>query len=176
MEINKANQFAMHKNYFDKCKFAVDSGFYLEAIFLEYAAIESRLEIICGVLGLPCNKNRDDNVRKSIQISHRISCLNYLRKNHLVFENTKLSMRYFDKLNSWINKRNQLIHGLYKNEIQYKSRIAMCKKLAEDGYEYSRLLYNETKRLRRIHNNHPELLIDIMCHNSKCSEYKENIL
>ena len=39
-------QVEMHKNFFDKCHVAIENGFFLEAVFIEYAAIEGRLEII----------------------------------------------------------------------------------------------------------------------------------
>ena len=51
---DKAKQVSMHKNFFDKVDAAIEGGFYLEAVFREYAAIESRLEALLGVLGAPC--------------------------------------------------------------------------------------------------------------------------
>ena len=38
------------------CEYVIQNGYYLEAILMEYAAIESRLESVCGVLGLPCGQ------------------------------------------------------------------------------------------------------------------------
>ena len=65
----------MHKNFFDRCENAIENEFYMEAILMEYAAIESRLEVILGLVGMPCNKFIEDNERKKVQISHRISCV-----------------------------------------------------------------------------------------------------
>lgn len=148
----------MHKDFFDKTQAAIDQGYYLEAMFLEYAAIESRLEIMLGVLGMPCHSKQDAGIRKSVQISHRINCLDQIKGKSLIFENTKLPPKYFSKLKSWLDKRNRYIHGLYKDASIYGKRISESKKLATDGLEFCRLLYNETKRMRRRIKNHPEFL------------------
>ena len=164
-------QAKMHKDFFDKCSLAIEDGFYLEAVFLEYAAIEGRLEILCGVIGLPCNKDRDDNVRKSIQISHRINCLDKLRKQHMIFQSSKLERNYFKNLGNWINDRNRFVHGLYKNVIEYSPRMNYCKQLAVTGMKYSRLLYNEVNRMKRLNKKHNDLFaVGVECFSSKCVE------
>ena len=146
---------------------------------MEYAAIEARLEVICGIVGFPCSKECD--FRDRIQISHRIECLSaYRRANPAVFEKTRLPSKFFDKegeLKVWINKRNANVHGLYKDEIKYHDRVAAIKNLAQDGLEYSRLLYNEAKRLRRIMKYHPEALSNVVikCKSKKCIAF-ESIL
>ena len=76
MEENKKLQVEMHKDFFDRCKFAIENKFYMEAILMEYAAIESRLEVMLGVLGLPCNKFIDNNQRKNIRNRQRIKFKN----------------------------------------------------------------------------------------------------
>ena len=38
MDIGYNNQVLMHKGFFDKAIDALESGYYLEAVFLEYAA------------------------------------------------------------------------------------------------------------------------------------------
>ena len=83
-----------------------ENEFYMEAILMEYAAIESRLEVMLGLIGMPCNKFIEDKERKKVQISHRISCVKKFRKNSPLFEKTKLSSKFFDKLENWIAKRN----------------------------------------------------------------------
>ena len=163
----KQKQVEMHKNFFDKCQFAIDNGFYLEAIFLEYAAIESRLEIICGVLGLPCNKDLKPQLRKDIKISKRIECINKVKNaNEELFKNTKLDSCFFTNkgvLKKWITDRNTYIHGLYKNAENYSKRKSNCKELAINGKDYARLLYNETARLKRLLKSHPELFENVRC-------------
>jgi hypothetical protein len=160
MDEIKKRQVEMHTNFFDRCQAAIDSKFYLEAIFLEYAAIEGRLEVILGVLGAPCNKTLPGDLRSRINISNRITCLKKLRKNSLVFQSTKLEIDFFDKkrkLLNWIDKRNRFVHGLYKNETEYKGKLAGAKELAEQGLIICKALYNEAARIRRLKMKRPEL-------------------
>lgn len=163
----------MHKNFFDCCENAIKNEFYMEAILMEYAAIESRLEVMLGLIGMPCNKFIEDKERKKVQISHRISCVKKFRKNSPLFEKTKLSSKFFDKLENWIAKRNMYVHGLYKNEIEYNSRIKGAKELAEKGLVFTRQLYNEVSRLKRLKKNHFDeyetLISTIKCSTSNCN-------
>ena len=171
-------QVDMHRDFFIRAENAISNRFYLEAIFLEYAAIEGRLEVILGILGMPCNKMLDSTIRRKIGIADRVECLRFCYCNNpLVFEKSKINYQFFSKkgpLNKWIIDRNAFIHGLYKNVDLYEQRtINECKRLSKDGLEYSRLLYNEAKRLNRILKNHPEQLINLtaMCRNKSCTAY-----
>ena len=124
----KKRQVDMHRDFFSRAEYAVENRFYLEAIFLEYAAIEGRLEVILGVLGFPCNKELADEKRKHVNISDRIECLRKYRNNNPdVFKRTKLPNNYFTKhgkLQSWIKKRNTFVHGLLKNVDEYAEIVA----------------------------------------------------
>ena len=147
----------------------MQNGFYMEAILMEYAAIESRLEVLLGIVGLPCNKFMDDNSRKSVQISHRVSCASHMLKNSSIFENTKLNKKFFEKLGKWIAKRNEYIHGLYKNELRYSQRIAHAKEFAENGYEFCRILYNEVNRVKRLCKRNPQSIDEyVICKANGC--------
>lgn len=150
----------VHKGFFDKSQAAIDSGYFLEAVMYEYSAIEGRLEVICGLLGCPCNKNLDANTRSKIKISSRISCLKTLYKKHPAckYSKTRIDNKYWVKLNKWRNARNIYVHGLYKRPELFVSRMEEAKDLATEGIELARMLYNEAKRIRRLQKNHPELL------------------
>ncbi len=168
---DRKKQCEMHKSFFERCKLAIDSGFYMEAILIEYAAIESRMEVLMGIIGLPCNQFIEDAKRKSVQISHRIHCAKTIR-NSAPFEKTKLPQNYFEQLDTWIDKRNRYIHGLYKDEIKYSQRMSGAKQLSENGLKYCHLLYNEVNRLKRLKRNRPEIFTtDFCCTSSDCSLY-----
>lgn len=170
-------QVEMHRDFFDRCELAIKNGFYLEAILMEYAAIESRLESICGVLSLPCGKDCEN--RKDIKISSRIECLRkYRNENKTVFPRTKLPETFYTEkgeLKVWIGQRNRIVHGLYKDEEKYTARMKDSKMLAEKGLEYSRLLYNEAKRIRRLKKDHSEAFdnVDPCCCVKACKAYRE---
>lgn len=175
MNEKEQRQVEMHADFFDRCRFAIDNGFYFEAILMEYAAIESRLEAICGTLGAPCG--RDCACRQEIMISSRRECLRVFRNKRIdIFENTKLPKNFFTEngeLRPWITTRNSYVHGLYKDEVKYKTRVEDNKKQAEMGYEYARLLYNEAKRIRRLKKSKPELMESslMICSCPKCKAY-----
>lgn len=166
----KKKQVEMHTDFFDAVDKAIENGFYLEAIFREYAAIESRLEVLLGVLGSPCGKKvLTDNQRKDVMVSHRVSCVERIYKSNYDIGNAKLDKKFFNKLKEWINRRNQYVHGLYKGEMKYKERCVDSKKLAVDGREIARLLYNEAKRLRRYVSNHTECNFGLKtCYSDSC--------
>ena len=163
-------QVAMHTDFFDRTAMAIEHGFYLEAMFREYAAIEGRLEILLGVLGAPCNKELHFKQRKDMKISHRIKCLTQYYKREKNIGNTKLTVAYFKTLEKWVKARNLYIHGLYKNELEYQERCECCKAMAEEGLIIVRMLYNEVKRLRRYLKNHPEtkLAAEGVCQSRNC--------
>ncbi len=166
----KKKQVEMHTDFFDTVDEAIENGFYLEAIFREYAAIESRLEVIIGVLGSPCGKKvLPDNKRKDVKISHRIECVRKIYSKKPDIGNTKLTAETIKKISQWTKDRNQYVHGLYKGEMKYKERCEHSKKLAEDGKEYAKMLYNEAKRLRRYISNHPDCCDGMkICYSSGC--------
>lgn len=156
-------QIEMHMDFFDKTTFAIANGYYLEAMFREYAAIEGRLEILLGVLGAPCNKHLPFNQRKDMKISHRITCLSKWYKNSSDIGKTKITPHFFESLKKWTENRNIYIHGLYKNEIQYRERCEQCKRMAEEGLLLTRMLYNEVRRVRRYLKNQPETELPANC-------------
>ena len=161
----------MHTDFFDRTKTANEHGFYLEAMFREYAAIEGRLEILLGVLGAPCNKELPLKQRKDMKISHRIECLSKYYLNATNIGNSKLAPKFFETLKKWTDERNGYIHGLYKNEIKYQERCKQCKAMAEEGLIFARMLYNEVKRLRRYLRNFPttQLSTESICQSKNCS-------
>lgn len=168
---NKTAQVAMHKNFFDSVDSAIEGGFYLEAVFREYAAIESRLEALLGVLGAPCGRMvLQDGDRRKVQISHRVECL---KKIYCASENigkTKLDNSFFNSLEAWIKNRNIYVHGLYKGEEKYNERSKASEKLAKEGKDLAKYLYNEVKRVRRYISSHPDVVLCTKhCYNSSCN-------
>jgi len=75
-------------------------------------------------------------------------------------------------LKKWVKKRNEYIHGLYKNEIVYSQRIANAKEFATRGYEYCNALYNEVRRVKKIHKKYPEFYDELIkCKAKNCKLY-----
>lgn len=165
----------MHKDFFDRCKNAIDNGCYFEAVLMEYASIEARLEVIMGVIGLPCNKQLSSSDRQSVKISNRIGCLKRVYRDSNMLSDAPIPNSFWKQLNDWIKTRNIYIHGLYKNELQYKNRMNDVEELATKGYEYAGILYKEVKRLRRLlHNGLLSSIDDVHCSRSLCTYINNN--
>ena len=143
-------QRVMHKDLFDKIKCAIDNSFYLEALFLEYSALECRLEVMSGVFGLPCNKLLELEKRKAINISQRVKCLKKTYKmSDVLFEKTSIDNEFWRNIEEWIKQRNIYVHGLLKNADEYKSRLSQIEKLAKIGFDLIYVLYKEVNRIKR---------------------------
>ena len=144
----------MHASFFNRMKEAMHAGFYYEAIFLEYAAIESRLEVLCTLLGYPCMRELNNKDRRKVQISNRVNCLKkYYKVNQIETKRskTRMDIEAWKKLTDWITKeRNMYTHGLYKNPEEYLSRMERAHEVAEKGYDLAELLYKEVNRVRGI--------------------------
>lgn len=170
--IDRVESTKMHKDFFDQAQFAIERGYYLESIMYEYAAIESRLEVICGLFGCPCNREIDDTIRSKINISQRIKCLKALYKKHPACKDstTKVTPEIWKRLQEWIVRRNKYVHGLYKRPELYVKRLEDRSRLAIEGLELAKYLYNEAKRIRRLRKNHPELMLydNNICRNKSC--------
>ncbi len=175
MNETEQKQVAMHKDFFDRCRIAIDNGYYLEAILMEYAEMESRLEAICGIVGFPCGKNFSN--RKDVKISDRVECLRIYRNRNKAIFDQHLSSLFFSKkgeLNTWIKQRDIRIHGLFKNELRYEQRNSENRELAEKGIIIVRQLFNEAKRLRRMKKGHPEVFDSVKngCPAKECCAVK----
>lgn len=164
MEKKDLKAYQMHVSFFDHVKAAIDAGFYCEAIFLEYAAIESRLEGLCGCFGLPCNRELPDKDRKKVNISQRVECLKErysLNPMETQRSKTEMPVSEWEKLSKWIGKgRNPYVHGLFKKPEKYFLRMDKISEVATEGYRLADLLYKETKRVKGILSRKTNLLSD----------------
>lgn len=107
-----------YKEQAKRLKKALEYGFNLEAIFIEYAMFEDRTESVLRHADkweayVKSRKGRDVTIDSKI---------NYIQK---LAENKKdLLHKYFsddllEKIKAWKNERNRLIHALVKQELQY---------------------------------------------------------
>ena len=153
---NTKNEIARlaHKDFFDRCKIALDNGYYLEAMFMEYSAIEGRFKKIFSLLNFDCAGDYDS--KHSIGLGIKLSCLKRLMENDALFEKSYLSPSMISKVKKWVNRRDEITHALYTNTDRYDSMMSKNKKYAEKGFEYARLFYKEADRLKGIKKRHPE--------------------
>lgn len=154
----KRNELARraHKDYYDRCKEAIKDGYYLEALCLEYSAMESRVASILSMIDMPCgNLNNEDTFDIGIHV--KLNCIKKCLGDNDVFRKSKLNKKQVAKIISWKYKRNKIIHRLFANPNEYETIIKECKDYAIEGFEYVDILYKEANRIRYI-KNHKEIL------------------
>ena len=107
-----------YREQFKRLKSALNSGFNLEAMFIEYAIVEDRTESILRHAGkwdsyLKSRKGRDPTIDSKIR---------YIQK--MAEEKKALANKYFsddllDRLLKWKDERNRLIHALLKQQLAH---------------------------------------------------------
>lgn len=110
---------------------ALNSEFYYEAIFIEYAIMEDRTDSILRHANVIINEPTLNNKIKAIKFNRAFKD-EYIKK-HLTFE-------LLDSVKQWKNKRNELIHDLVT--ISYSNEE--IKKFALEGKEIVKKLSNKS--------------------------------
>ena len=150
-----------YENYrekFRRLKRAMDNGFYLEAVFIEYTVMEDRTESILR------HANRWDAYLKKrgrydVTLDSKIRYIqNFAR------EKKSLLFRYFgdsllDEILDWKEERNRLIHAL----LRQKTGHGEIARTAERGKTLTEQLRNRASAFRKAtekkaHNNHSSAL------------------
>ena len=139
---NNMQKYENYKEQMGRLKKALGAGFNLEAIFIEYAIMEDRLESVLRHAGKWKEPKSADQV-PSIQ-----------RKKTLIVkmaeEKKSLAHKYFsddtlERVIMWKNKRNSLIHELLKQSLQTEE----LEELAQQGQELVKELSNKVKLFNR---------------------------
>ena len=123
-----------------RLKSALKSHFYLEAIFIEYAIMEDRLEAILRHAG---KWNPKEGTFVSIDAKVK-------KVAKLAEEKKNPAHRYFspeltDGILAWKEKRNKLIHALLKQSIHSEDLL----EVAEEGERLTRQLCSKATSHRR---------------------------
>ena len=130
-----------YKEQFKRLKKAFDYKFYMEAIFIEYAMMEDRMEAILRYEG---NEIKPKNEKEFISMGRK---LNKIKK--IAEQKKSLLQKYFadgiaDEISEWITKRNALIHALLKKELTTDEVEAF----ALEGKTLTRTLCNKAKNYK----------------------------
>lgn len=153
MEEKTANmqKYENYKEQFKRLNKALDNGFNLEAIFIEYAIIEDRTESILK------HAEKWDSYLKNRRNGNSTldSKIRYIQK---IAENKKdVSHKYFSddllsEILAWKEERNKLIHALLKQQLEHNelSGVALkgdelVKKLKLKSNNYNRALGRKNK-------------------------------
>lgn len=133
-------KYANYKEQMERLKKALTHRFYLEAIFIEYAIMEDRLESVLRHSG------------KWNPKPGTFPSLDFKRKKiaKMAEEKKSVAQKYFpveltDSIESWKNERNRIIHALMKQSLHTED----LQKIAEDGQILVKILCSKTTLYNR---------------------------
>lgn len=122
---------------------AMQSGFYYEAIFIEYAIMEDRCTSVLKYAGVKYLDSRKHEIKLSKKLdkmrSHQAFVVPYVRK--------RITFELLDQITDWKRERDKLIHALAKTPYDPES----IKTIAENGQELVRILNNKVKSVNNYH-------------------------
>jgi hypothetical protein len=142
--IDNQQKYENNKEQFKRLNKALVNGFNLEAMFIEYAIMEDRTESILRHAGywdayLKKRGNRDATINSKIS---------YIQGK--VNADDKLLRKYFsddlqDRILSWKEERNRLIHALLKQQFEHDE----IRELATKGNELVKALRSRSGSYNR---------------------------
>lgn len=133
-------KYANYKTQMGRLKKALSYQFYLEAIFIEYAILEDRLESVLRHSG---NWNPKPGTFPALDFKRKkIAKLAEERKNPI--------RKYFpveitDRIETWKNERNRVIHALMKQSLHTED----LSKIAREGETLTKLVCNKSTQYNR---------------------------
>lgn len=145
--MDRTDNLFKYENYreqFRRLKRAMDNGFYLEAVFIEYTVMEDRTESILRHAGL-----WDAYLRKRGRYDVTLdSKIRYIQ--NFAREKKSLLFHYFgdsllDDVLEWKEKRNRLVHALLRQKTEH-GEIAGS---AEQGKALTEQLRNRASGFRK---------------------------
>ncbi len=143
METIQNNQkYVNYKEQMGRLKKAMNSGFFLEAIFIEYAIIEDRLESIMRHSGRWTDKFEENPPT----ISKKLNIVDELARR-----NKSLPQKYFKPelildIREWKEYRNQIIHALLKQDLNTDQLMT----IAQNGERLAKTLSNKVTSYKRV--------------------------
>lgn len=117
-----------HYNYkvqSQRLKKAMEYGFYLEAVFIEYAMMEDRTEAILRYEG---NEIIRDNF---VSINSKINKIKKIAAKDKSLPNKYFQPEFLDKLSEWKENRNTIMHRLMKQRLTTEG----LQELAQEGQQ-----------------------------------------
>lgn len=129
-------------------KKALQSGFYFEAIFIEYAIMEDRTESILRHAGSISLTNKQG---RPLSLSQKVNKIRGCKPFEEKRIRRHLSLELLARLDEWREKRNELVHVLMKSQADYSE----LKPIAEAGKEIVRLLENAARQVNKYFDSRP---------------------
>ena len=135
--LTNAQKYENYRAQLGRLTHAISAHFYLEALFIEYAVMEDRLESILTHAGVFRLDKHDTITRK-------------LRRLEIQCQGDKTARKYFSpellqSILDWKEKRNKFIHSLMKQVFTGEE----LKEIVDQGQEIVKMLNNKSSCYKR---------------------------
>ncbi|MGN0604940.1 MAG: hypothetical protein ACI4JM_00305 [Oscillospiraceae bacterium] len=142
MEVNQTidnmQKYENYKTQMSRLKKAIKEEFYLEAIFIEYAVIEDRLESILVHSG-------NFNPKRHNKIEKKLSKIEEMTREKKGLLRNYISDELIESIYEWKNKRNIFIHSLMKQQ----TTTHELQEIAVSGMDIIKVLNNKSTSYKR---------------------------
>ena len=144
VQIDNQQKYANYKDQFKRLNRALSGGVNLEAMFIEYAIMEDRNESILRHAELweaylNTRKGREPTINSKVRYIQKRAD----NRKHIL--NKYFSDDLLDKILTWKDERNRLIHALLLQQLAHNEVRA----LAEQGNELVRILRSRSGAMNR---------------------------
>jgi hypothetical protein len=143
-QIDNQQKYANYTEQFKRLSRAMTGGFHLEAMFIEYAIMEDRTESILRHADLWDAYLNTRNGREPT-INSKIRYIQKRATNRKHILNKYFSDDLLDRILSWKDERNRLIHALLLQQLAHNE----VRDLAMQGNELTRTLRSRSGALNR---------------------------
>ena len=128
-------KYELYKQNKEKLSKAMKNECYFEALLIEYAIIEDRIDSLFRTVECKLSNSLYRNLNKM--------------KSNPIFTNNKyirdrITIELVEKLHEWRIARNETVHALLKAT----TTDTDFKKIAKDGYELQKILDNKVKSIK----------------------------
>ena len=135
MEEKNYLKYELYKQNKEKLSKAMKNEFYFEALLIEYAIIEDRVDSLFRTVNCKLANSLCRNLNKM--------------KSNAIFTNNKfirerITIELVDRLHDWRIARNETVHALLKAT----TTDTDFKKIAEEGNELQKILDNKVKSIK----------------------------
>ena len=127
-----------YKEQMVRLKKAMAAQFFLEAIFIEYAVMEDRLESILRHSGV-------FNPKRHNKIKPKLGRVDELRREKKSLLHRSFSDELIEGIYQWLDARNQLIHALMKQDLHTED----LQKIALEGQQIVKQLNSKATNYRK---------------------------
>lgn len=139
--MNNQEKYETYKSIHGNLKKAINSGFYYEAIFLEYAILEDRLASVLKYADIPYSQKDG----RDVSISTKLNRIENRTELSDKFYKDRFTTELLNRARAWLDERNDLIHHLAK--LPYSND--RVKNVAIEGRELVDLIKNRSASVIR---------------------------